>query len=83
MLFAADDSRISSPEISTTTITERFCERVLAKFCQLELISDDVMSQILSQEHSGFTVWIGEPFQDAERAERGVLVPPCFRGSPF
>ena len=24
------------------------------------------MSQILSQEHRGFSVWVGEPFQDAE-----------------
>ena len=24
------------------------------------------MSQILSQEHSGFSVWVGEPFQDAD-----------------
>ena len=66
VLFAADGSRISLPEISTSTITERFCELVLSKFCKLELISDDVMSQILSQEHSGFSVWVGEPFQDAE-----------------
>lgn len=66
VLFAADGSRISLPAISVTTIMERFCELVLAKFCKLELISDEVMSQILSQEHSGFSVWIGEPFQDAE-----------------
>jgi hypothetical protein len=47
-------------------ITERFCELVLSAFCKRELISDDVMSQILSQEHSGFSVWVGEPFQDAD-----------------
>ena len=66
VLFAADGSRISLPEISITTITERFCELVLSKFSKLELISDEVMRQILSQEHSGFSVWIGEPFKDAE-----------------
>jgi hypothetical protein len=66
VLFAADGSGIILPTISTTAITERFCELVLSRFSKLELISDDVMSQILSQEHSGFSVWIGEPFQDAE-----------------
>ena len=54
------------PEINRSALTERFCELVLSKFCKLELISDEVMSQILFQEHSGFAVWVGEPFQDAE-----------------
>ena len=66
VLFAADGSRISLPEINRSALTERFCELVLSKFCKLELISDEVMSQILFQEHSGFAVWVGEPFQDAE-----------------
>lgn len=66
VLFAADGSRLSLPEINSGTISERFCELVLSRFCKLELISDEVMSQILSQEHSGFSVWLGEPFQDAD-----------------
>jgi len=27
------------------------------------LIDDQVVSQILSQEHTGFSVWLGEPFE--------------------
>jgi len=65
-LFAADGTRSELPDINTAAITERFCELVLSAFCKKELISDDVMSQILSQEHSGFSVWVGEPFEDAE-----------------
>ena len=66
VLFSTDGSRISLPEINCSAITARFCELVLSAFCKRELISDEVMSQILSQEHSGFSVWLGEPFQDAE-----------------
>ena len=60
--------------------TQRFGERVLAELHSRELISDDGVAQILSQEHSGFGVWLGEPFkdQDSERfvaryIERGPI----------
>jgi len=45
-----------------------------------ELITDEVMGQVLSQQHSGFSVWMGEPFEDEESdkfvaryVERGPL----------
>ena len=45
-----------------------------------ELIPADVMEQILNQEHSGFSVWVGESFKDEESEkfvaryiERGAL----------
>ena len=66
--------------IDLERITRTFAEKVLGAFAVRELISDEVMSQILSQEHSGFSVWVGEPFTDAESArfvaryvERGPL----------
>lgn len=31
-----------------------------------ELITDDIVAQILSQDHSGFGVWMGDPFHDKE-----------------
>lgn len=31
-----------------------------------ELISDDDVVQILSQDHTGFGVWLGDPFQDKD-----------------
>ncbi len=58
-IFAPNGAHMSLPEIDGGSITERFCVLVLRALCKLELISADVMSQILSQEHSGFSVWIG------------------------
>ena len=43
-----------------------FAERVLAKLHKRELISDDDVAQILSQDHTGFGVWLGDPFHDKE-----------------
>lgn len=67
-------------EINLKDIEDRFAELVLSSFAKLELITDDVMSQVLSQEHSGFSVWAGEPFQDegsekfvARYVERGPI----------
>ena len=43
-------------------------------------ISDDDVAQILGQEYSGFNVWLGDPFQDAE-SER--FVARCIERGPF
>jgi hypothetical protein len=53
-------------EINQGKLTQRFGERVLAGLLKRELITDDVVAQILSQEHSGFSAWLGEPFQDQD-----------------
>lgn len=55
----------------TEYLTERFATLVLAKLCKQDLLTDDITSQILSQQHSGFSVWIGDPFQDKD-SERFV-----------
>lgn len=47
-------------------IEEAFAERVLAQLHKRELISDDDVAQILSQDHTGFGVWMGDPFHDKE-----------------
>ena len=41
--------------------------KALARLHQRELISDEDVAQILSQAHTGFSVWVGEPFEDKER----------------
>lgn len=53
---------------------------VLAELISRGLITDDVPAQILSQEHSGFGAWVGDPFTDEDRTrfvaryiERGPL----------
>ena len=75
-----DNQPLSISEIDTATIEFRFAELVLTALCKHELIDDAVMSQILSQQHSGFSFWLGEPFNDAESdkfvaryVERGPL----------
>ena len=47
-------------ELDLKVLTQVFAERVLAQLHKRELITDDIVAQILSQEHTGF----------------GVLVPP-------
>jgi hypothetical protein len=53
-------------EVALKAIEETFAERVLAQLHKQELISDDDVAQILSQDHTGFGVWLGDPFHDKE-----------------
>jgi len=53
-------------EIDLKAIEEAFAERVLAQLHKQELITDDDVAQILSQDHTGFGVWLGDPFHDKE-----------------
>jgi len=39
---------------------------VLSSLSDKQLFDDADIAQILSQKHSGFNVWLGDPFQDAE-----------------
>jgi len=54
------------PELNLKALTEAFAERVLVQLHKRELITDDIVAQILSQDHSGFGVWMGDPFHDKE-----------------
>jgi len=51
-------------EIDLKALTEAFTEQVLAQLHKRELITDADVAQILSQEHTGFSVWMGDPFHD-------------------
>lgn len=53
-------------EADLKAIDEAFAERVLAQLHKRELITDDDVAQILSQDHTGFGVWLGDPFHDKE-----------------
>jgi hypothetical protein len=53
-------------ELDLKVLTQVFAERVLAQLYKRELITDDIVAQILSQDHSGFGVWMGDPFHDKE-----------------
>lgn len=78
--FLRDGTFKPFEEINLQAIQASFGELVLAEFAKRELITDEVMSQVLSQEHTGFSVWFGDPFQDEESekfvaryVERGPL----------
>ena len=53
-------------EIDLDALTQAFGERVLAQLHKRELLTDDVVAQILSQDHTGFGVWMGDPLHDKE-----------------
>ena len=52
--------------VELKAIEEAFAERVLVQLHKRELITDDDVAQILSQDHTGFGVWLGDPFHDKE-----------------
>jgi hypothetical protein len=54
------------PEIDITALNQAFAERVLALLHKHELITDDVVVKILSQEHTGCSACMSEPFHDDE-----------------
>ncbi len=53
-------------EIDLAALTQAFAELVLAQLHKKELITDDHVAQILSQQHTGFSVCLGEAFHDKE-----------------
>lgn len=66
--------------IDSERIAAHFRDRVLAELVTRGLITDEVPAQILSQEHSGFGAWVGDPFTEEDRTrfvaryiERGPL----------
>ena len=65
-LFGSDSTFTQFREIDLRKLTSRFAEGVLAALLKRELITDNDVAQILSQEFSGFNVWIGDSFQDKE-----------------
>ena len=69
--FGQDGELDHFENIDCEQIQQRFSELVLSEFSKKELIDDGVMSQILSQEYSGFSFWCGDAFDDAE-SERFV-----------
>jgi hypothetical protein len=53
--------------IDTELITAHFQDEVLSELVVRGLITDEVPRQLLSQEHTGFGAWVGEPFVEGER----------------
>lgn len=57
--------------LDTDALSSDFADRILYALRTEGLISSDTELEILSQEHSGFSVWAGEPFCD-EQSEKFV-----------
>jgi hypothetical protein len=47
-------------------LRETFENYVLSELQKKELIDDGTIQQILSQHHTGFSVWVGDPISDSE-----------------
>ena len=65
-LFGPDGSSKIIPEIDCNVIARRFAALCLKEFCKAELISLETKEQILSQAHTGFSVWVGDLISDSE-----------------
>ena len=68
-IWGEDDVFSPFIEIDLKALNLRFAERVLAALCKKGLVDETQVLQILGQEHTGFSVWIGEPFHDEESSQ--------------
>jgi len=57
-VFLPDGSFKPFEQLPLGAVTAQFCDRVLAELHKRELISDANVGQILSQKHTGFSVWL-------------------------
>ena len=57
--------------IDQGALVNAFGDRVLEELRDRDLITDEDVTQIVSQKHTGFNVWLGDTFEDAE-SERFV-----------
>ena len=53
-------------EVDHEAVTQALAERVLAQIHEQDLLTDDDVVHILSQDHAGFGVWMGDPFLEKE-----------------
>jgi len=53
--------------IDTDKLTAGFAKRVLRALQAKGLLEAEAVEQILSQDHTGFSVWVGDAFEDKER----------------
>ena len=66
-IFKPDGSFERFANIDQEQLTTGFATRVLEALQAKGLLEAEEVAQILSQEHTGFSVWVGEPFEDRER----------------
>ena len=67
------DTFHESPPIDHHSLTELFTHKVLKALLRKELISQDNIDYLLSQSHTGFSVWMGERIDPADSSFRLFL----------
>jgi hypothetical protein len=65
--------------VDLKAIEPAFAELALAQLHKRELITDDDVLQILSQDHIGFGVWLGAPFHDKQSGMNSPCKTPSSR----
>ena len=53
--------------IDTDKLTAGFAKRVLSALQAKGLLEAEAVEQILAQDHTGFSMWVGDAFEDKER----------------
>jgi hypothetical protein len=78
--FTPQEEFIPFGSVNTTRLNELFSRAVVSRLVRRGLIAEVAGEQLLSQEHTGFSSWVGEPFSDEESkkfvcryVERGPL----------
>jgi len=66
-LFLPDGTQKPLPEFNMDALSRSLATYVLTELVKRELITEELKEQVLSQEHTGFNFWFGEPFSDKER----------------
>ncbi len=65
-VFDAEGRFTRFAALNETELTRRFGEFCAAGLLKLQPIEASAAAQTLSQEHTGFSVWLGEPIEDSE-----------------
>jgi hypothetical protein len=66
-IFKPDGAFEPFSVIDTDKLTAGFASRVLRDLQDKGLLEAEAAEQILSQDHTGFSVWVGDAFEDKER----------------
>ena len=66
-LFTAEGSFIPVSDFSAEKATKLFAHKVLSKMKSAGLIEQAAIDQIVSQRHSGFNVWFGDPIPPEDK----------------
>jgi hypothetical protein len=79
-VFLPDGSFQQLPKPGTEKLSKLFASKVLSALKDTGLIDDKVISQIMSQKHSGFSLWLGDVIEADDAQARLFLARYIERG---